>query len=63
MKKPSTEQALRGALGDFLQLAADIRTDPQSIPLEDALEGPLRRRWAELEARAQALLGVPRIHG
>jgi hypothetical protein len=48
------EQALRRAVEDFLQLAADIRT---------ALEGPLRRRWAELEARAQTLLGLARIHG
>lgn len=60
MKNPPTERALRRAVEDFLQLAADIRTD---LPLEDALEGPLRTRWHELEARAQALLGVPRIHG
>ncbi len=63
METPSTEQALRRALSDFLRLAADARKDPRCVPLEDALDGPLLDRWHTLETDIQTLLGVTRIHG
>lgn len=32
------------------------KTDPQSVPMEDAMEGRLRREWARISRQIDALV-------
>ena len=47
---------LEATLREIRRIAADSEKDPTSVPLKDALEGQLLRRWKKVSSQINMLL-------